>query len=57
MKVEILKSDKRLGVKKGEMYKARPYSLDPGAKVELISRIPDGYDPMCSQYRNEVKIV
>jgi hypothetical protein len=39
MKVEILETDKKLGIKKGEVYNAKPYS---------------GYKPMCTQYRNEV---
>ena len=53
MRVQILKTDKRLGVKAGEVYEARRYLLDPD-KVTLDRRVPDGYDPCCNQYLHEV---
>ena len=56
MIVEILKSDRRLGIKKGERYEAEPYSLDCN-KVMLLARITDGYDPCCNQYCHDVRIV
>jgi hypothetical protein len=46
----ILTTDKRLGVKAGEVYEARRYQYDPHEKYSLIARIPDGYDPSCNQY-------
>ena len=55
MKVKVLKTDERLGIFAGEIYNAAPYHLDP-SKLVLDSRIPDGYQPMCTQYRNEVEI-
>lgn len=57
MKVKILKDDERLGVKAGEVYEAEPYWLDPSEKVSLLSRIPDGYEPECNQYREAVEIL
>lgn len=56
MKVRILKTDERLGIKAGEIYKAYRYRYDP-EKVVLDSRVPDGYDPMCTQYLGCVEIV
>ena len=41
-------------IKEGEVYEARRYQLDPQEKVTLIGREPDGYDPECNQYINEV---
>ena len=55
MRVKILKTDKRLGVKQGEIYEAQRYALDPG-KVTLLRREPDGYDPSCNQYLSEVAV-
>lgn len=57
MRVKIIKTDKRLGVKKGEIYNAFPYWLDPTAKLVLDSRVPDGYKPYCTHYSNEVEII
>ena len=57
MKVEILKTDKRLGIKKGEVYNAIRYWLDPKEKVTLLSRVLDGYNPHCNQYFEEIKIL
>ena len=56
MKVKVLKTDGRLGIKKGETYLAHRYYLDP-SKVTLTSRIDDGYDPMCNQYISEIEII
>lgn len=55
--VRILKTDERLGVKEGEEYAAVTYPFDPGAKVSLLRRIPDGYDPQCNQYWNDAEFV
>ena len=54
--VEILHDDETLGIKSGELYYARRYPDDMG-KVILVSRIPDGYDPSCTQYFHDVKII
>ena len=50
MQIMILTTDKRLGVKAGEIYEAKRYQYDPHEKYSLIARIPDGYDPSCNQY-------
>ena len=55
MRVKILKTDKRLNIVAGEIYKASSY--DAGHKVALLERVPDGYDPGCGQYRTEVEIL
>lgn len=56
MIVRIIKSDLRLRVKEGEIYYAQVYRFDP-AKITLLKRIPDGHDPECNQYRDEVQIL
>lgn len=62
MIVEILKTDKRLGLRKGHRYAGNPYELDPETKITLLYRISrEGRrfkrDPMCNVYRSEVKIL
>ncbi len=54
MRVKILETDDRLGVKAGEIYEAKRYWLDPQEKVTLLGREGDGYDPGCNQYIHEV---
>ena len=54
MKIKILETNKRLGVVAGEVYQAKRYHMDPTEKYELLGREPDGHDPECSQYINEV---
>jgi hypothetical protein len=56
MQVKILKDDDRLGIKKGEVYNASGGGLGSG-KVFLLGRVPDGYDPECSQYKYEVAVL
>ena len=62
MIVEILEDQPRLGLKKGHLYNATPYWLDPSEKVTLLNRVSKSgrhfkKDPMCNQYRSEVKII
>lgn len=54
MEVMILKTDERLGVVAGEVYRAERYKLDPQEKYSLIERIPDGHKGGCNQYISEV---
>ena len=54
MKVKILETDDRLGIKKGEVYEAERYKYDPQEKVSLLSRVADGHNPMCNQYLSSV---
>jgi len=56
MRVRIIDTDSRLGIKKNEIYQACSYPYDPN-KVILLSREPDGYDPSCTQYRNEIEVL
>lgn len=57
LKVKILEDITHVGLKKGEVYEAKSYWLDPSSKYTLIGRVPDGYDPSCNVYRSEVEIV
>jgi hypothetical protein len=56
MKGRIKKTDIRLGIKKGELYNIEPYLFD-NDKIVLRDRLPDGYEPLCTQYRHEVEII
>lgn len=51
--VRIKSTDERLGVTSGEEYVAERYWLDP-AKVSLLARVGDGYDPGCNQYGSDI---
>jgi|GEM_PF-5449471 len=53
MKVKVLETDERLGIKAGEVYEACRYRYDP-EKMTLLRRVPDGYDPECNQYMHEI---
>lgn len=61
MIVEILKTDIRFGLKKGQLYNAKTYSVDP-SKVTLLNRVTKAgrhmkKNPMCNEYCSNVKIV
>ena len=56
MKVKILKSCISTGVKEGELYNASFYSFDE-SKVMLETRIPDGYEPECTEYRENLEVL
>jgi len=56
MRVKVLETNERLGVKEGEIYSAKRYWLDPQSKVTLLAREPDGYNPECNQYVSEIAI-
>jgi len=53
--VEVKKSDKSLGIKKGEVYFGATYPYD--SKCTLLARLPDGRDPQCNQYWSDVRIL
>lgn len=63
MIVEILKTDEQTGVKKGQIYEATPYFLEPQGKVTLVRRLtkkdrkPIGKSPDCNEYRNNINII
>jgi hypothetical protein len=62
MIVEILEDQPRLGLKKGHWYRAKAYWVDPSSKWTLINRVSKSgrdfkKDPMCNQYRSQVKCV
>jgi len=55
MRVKILKDCEHTGIKTGEIYEAEPYQLDPSSKVILLERVPDGFDPCCTEYRYNIE--
>lgn len=57
MKVEILETEPEFNLVKGEVYKAIPYWLDPIDKFTLVRRIPDGFNPNCNVYKQQVKVL
>lgn len=57
MRVKILKDCQSTGIKKGEIYEAKRYWLDPQCKVTLLRRIPDGHDPECNEYFYNVEVL
>lgn len=56
MYVKILKTCEHVGVTKGEIYEAEYADYDED-KVMLLSRLGDNWDPQCSQYLSNVKIL
>ncbi|MEN5308773.1 hypothetical protein ABE425_14750 [Chryseobacterium cucumeris] len=61
MKVKLLITEKRLGIKEGQIFSAEKYSLDPG-KVTLKQRLdksgkPVGKPVMCNEYLCNVIIL
>lgn len=55
--VELLKDEPRCGIKKGDLFEATAYHLDPAEKVTLLKRLTDGFVPDCNEYRHNVKIL
>jgi hypothetical protein len=51
---QLLKDDDRFGLRKGDVLIGRPYWLDP-EKITVDYRECDGRDPMCNQYRTDLK--
>jgi len=52
MRIKVLETDTRLGIKAGEIYEGQRYGYD-ASKISLIARVPDGYDPFCNLYMHE----
>jgi hypothetical protein len=50
---ELINDDDGVDLKAGDLLLCEPYDLDP-AKVTVICRLTDGYDPQCNQYRSAV---
>ena len=63
MIVEILKNDERFNIKKGQLFEAKRYWLDPQEKVTLLKRVtkkdfsPIGEEVLCNQYFTDVNII
>lgn len=62
-KVEIVNGDENIRTKKGQIYLAMRYWLDPNSKVSLITRLtkkdhkPIGLPPQCNEYLHNIKII
>lgn len=57
MIVKILKDDKLLRLKAGDLCTAEPYWLEPTVKVTILKNLRTGKDPQCNQYWREVEVV
>lgn len=63
MIVEILENDERFEIKKGQLFEAKRYWLEPQEKVTLLKRVtkkdlkPIGKEVLCNQYISNVKII
>lgn len=63
MILEILENDERFNIKKGQLFEAKRYWLDPQEKVTLLKRVtkkdlkPMGKEVLCNQYFSNVKII
>lgn len=55
MVFELREDDPRSGLTKGDLLACVDYPLD--AKVTVLRRISDGYDPECNQYIAAVRFV
>lgn len=49
--------DEWFGMAKGDVLECKPYWLDPSAKLEVVRRVSDGFDPQCTVYRYQVEPV
>ena len=51
--VRIKRDDEHVGLRRNEVYVARPCRKDPGRKVTLMYRLPDMFRPMYNEsWRN-----
>lgn len=55
--VEVNEDDPHLDLAAGERYAANRYWLDPGAKVTLLRRVTDGYEPNCNLYLHQGRFI
>lgn len=55
--VEVNEDDPHLDLAAGERYAAIRYWLDPGAKVTLLRRVTDGYEPNCNLYLHQGRFI
>jgi hypothetical protein len=55
--VEASADEPRFSIKAGDRFEAYPYVMDPTDKWVLVRRVSDGYEPHCTAYRSQVKIV
>jgi len=53
MQVKLIQDDKENGLKKGKIYKAKRYHLDPHEKVTIIINDKE----YCNQYLSNIKIL
>ncbi len=53
----VARWDARFGLTAGDVLVCEPYWLDPGVKLTVLYREPDGFDPQCNMYRPDVERV
>ena len=53
--VRLIDDDERFGLREGDELLVRKYPYD--AKVTVIKRISDGFEPECNQYYDSVEYV
>jgi hypothetical protein len=49
--------DERFGLLAGDLLECEAYWLDPQAKLTVLQRLSDGFDPSCNVYRYQVEPV
>jgi len=54
--VRLKEDDPHFKLKKGDVFEAQIYWLDP-EKITLFRRLSDDFDPQCNQYRHAVEIL
>lgn len=55
--VEVNEDDPHINLAARERYAAIRYWLDPGAKVTLLRRVTDDYQPNCNLYLHQGKFI
>lgn len=53
---ELIANDYPFGMQAGDILACVPYDLDP-EKLTVCFRVPDGYNPACNVYREQVRRV
>jgi len=57
MIVKVLKSNRALGIREGEQYKAIPSFANPKLRLILFERVTDGYNPYCAELRENLQLI
>lgn len=55
---QLRHDDERFGLKAGDLLECRPHGWPWSVeKVIVVRRVSDGYEPQCSQYREDLRLV